>query len=154
MSKIFKIAYILSHYLFRKKSYLLLNILYLIAEKVTVPDGKHRGGNLMVIPINAKEDRRSWKRYIVLLKGKYLLDTVKRHKECIIIDISREGACIKTPLEKKISRGDSICLEIFTKEATSIVINAAVQWTKKIEHGLLIGIRFETLIDAQAYDIL
>jgi hypothetical protein len=119
-----------------------------------VPDGKHIGGNLMAIPINAKEDRRSWKRYIVLLKGKYLLDKVKRHKECIIIDISREGACIKIPLEKNISRGDAICLEIFTKEATSIVINAAVQWTKKIEHGLLIGIRFETLIDAQAYDIL
>ena len=40
MSKIFKKAYILSHYLFRKKSYLLLNILYLIAEKLTVPDKK------------------------------------------------------------------------------------------------------------------
>jgi len=101
MSKIFKKAYILSHYLFRKKSYLLLNILYLIAEKATVPDGKHIGGNLMAIPINAKEDRRSWKRYIVLLKGKYLLDKDKRHKECIVIDISRQGACIKIPLEKK-----------------------------------------------------
>jgi uncharacterized protein YuzE len=152
MSKIFKKAYILSHYLFRKKSYLLLNILYLIAEKATVPDGKHIGGNLMAIPINAKEDRRSWKRYIVLLKGKYLLDKDKRHKECIVIDISRQGACIKTPIENKVSRGDEICLEIFTKEAASIVINAAVQWTKKIEHGLLIGIKFEALLDAQAYD--
>ena len=38
------------------------------------------------------------------------------------------------------------------KEAASIVINAAVQWTKKIEHGLLIGIKFESLLDAQLYD--
>jgi hypothetical protein len=106
----------------------------------------------MAIPINAKEDRRSWKRYIVLLKGKYLLDKDKRHKECIVIDISRQGACIKTPIENRVSRGDAIYLEIFTKEAASIVINAAVQWTKKIEHGLLIGIKFEALLDAQAYD--
>ncbi len=108
----------------------------------------------MAIPINAKEDRRLWKRYIILLTGKYLLDKDKRHKECIVIDISRQGACIKTPLENNVLRGDSICLEIFTKEKTSIVINSAIQWTKKIEHGLLIGIKFETLLDNQACDIL
>jgi len=106
----------------------------------------------MAIPINAKEDRRSWKRYIVLLKGKYLLDKDKRHKECIVIDISRQGACIKTPIENKVSRGDAICLEIFTTEAASIVINAAVQWTKKNRTRAAHRIKFEALIDAQAYD--
>jgi hypothetical protein len=107
----------------------------------------------MAIPINAKEDRRAWKRYIVLLKGKYLIDKVKRYKECIVIDISRQGACIKTPIENNVARGDSICLEISPKEASSAALNATVQWTKKIEHGLLIGIKFEALIDAKAYDI-
>jgi hypothetical protein len=108
----------------------------------------------MAIPINAKEDRRAWKRYIVLLKGKYLLDNVKRYKECIVIDLSRQGACIKTPIENNVSRGDSICLEISTNEVPSVAINAQVQWTKTVEHGLLIGIKFETLLDAQAYNIL
>jgi hypothetical protein len=113
-----------------------------------------RGENHMAISIDAHEDRRSWKRYIVLLTGRYLLNNDKRHKECMVIDISRQGACIKTPNENKISRGDSICLEMFTKGTTSIVIDATVQWTKQIEHGLLMGIKFATLLDAQAYDIL
>jgi hypothetical protein len=113
-----------------------------------------RGENHMAISIDAHEDRRSWKRYIVLLTGRYLLNNDKRHKECMVIDISRQGACIKTPNENKISRGDSICLEMFTKGTTSIVIDATVQWTKQIEHGLLMGIKFAALLDAQAYDIL
>jgi hypothetical protein len=108
----------------------------------------------MAIPINAKEDRRTWKRYIVLLKAKYLLNNVKRYKECIVIDLSRQGACIKTPVENKVSRGDSICLEVFTKGATSIVIDATVQWTKQVEHGLLIGIKFETVLDSKTSDLL
>ena len=108
----------------------------------------------MAIPINIKEDRRAWKRSIVLLKAKYMLNNVRRYKECIVIDISRQGACIKTPIENKISRGDSISLEISGNDTTNVAITAEIKWTKKIENGLLIGIQFETLLDTQANHIL
>ncbi len=108
----------------------------------------------MTIPINAKEDRRAWRRYIVLLKGKYFLDNFKHYKECIIVDISRQGACIKTPLETNVSRGDAICLQLLTDKETNLNINAEVQWTKAIDHGSLMGIKFETLLDIHATNIV
>lgn len=108
----------------------------------------------MAIPIHAKEERRAWKRYIVLLKGKYLLDNFRHYKECIVIDISRQGACIKTPIEDNVSRGDAICLKLVNDKESCLKINAEVQWTKTIEHGSLIGIKFESPFDIQATKIL
>lgn len=108
----------------------------------------------MAIPIHAKEDRRTCKRYIVLLKGRYLLDSSTHYKECIVIDISRQGACIKTPIENNVSRGDAISLQLVSDRETCLKINAEVQWTKTIEHGSLIGIKFESPFDIQATKIL
>jgi hypothetical protein len=105
----------------------------------------------MEIPANIKEDRRSWKRFDLLMKANYFLPKNTWYKECAIIDISRQGACIKTPAETDIRAGSSISLELFTKEIQSVNIKGIIKWIKESENGLIIGIKFNSALDNKIY---
>ena len=55
-----------------------------------------------------KENNRSWQRFNILLKTRYLLDDFSWYRECVIIDISRQGASINLPIDENVALGNSM----------------------------------------------
>jgi hypothetical protein len=94
-------------------------------------------------PIPLKENSRTWQRFNILLRAKYFLEDVSWYRECVIIDISREGASVNLPIEEKISLGTSVILEIMNKELENITLKGVVKWIKHSERALLVGVRFK-----------
>jgi hypothetical protein len=62
------------------------------------------------------------KRSAVLLPARYFLLNSTYPKEGVIIDVSRQGACVKLPTEKSISKGSIIILEVFDKQFNNILL--------------------------------
>lgn len=98
-------------------------------------------------PVPLKENSRACQRFNILLKGKYLLEGVSWYRECVIIDISREGASVNMPIEEKISLGTFVILEIVNKQLDNIILKGAVKWIKQSENALLVGVRFKKLLN-------
>jgi hypothetical protein len=100
-------------------------------------------------PVDLKQNIRSWQRFNVLLKAKYLLEDLSWYRECVIIDISREGASINLPIDEKISLGTFVILVIVTKQLENIILQGKIKWIKQAEHTVLVGIKFKKLLDFQ-----
>lgn len=94
-----------------------------------------------------KGNNRSWQRFNVLLKTRYLLDDFSWYREGVIIDISRQGASINLPIDENVALGNSIILEIITKQLESITMNGEITWIKQFEKAFLIGVQFKKLLD-------
>jgi len=98
-------------------------------------------------PVPLKENSRSWQRFNILLKAKYFLEDFSWYREGVIIDISREGASVNLPIEEKISLGTFVILEIVNKQLENILLKGEIKWIKQSENALLVGIRFQKLLD-------
>lgn len=98
-------------------------------------------------PVALKENSRSCQRFNVLLNAKYFLEDFNWYRECVIIDISRQGASINLPIDEKIALGISIILELITKQLESITIKGEITWIKQFENAFLIGVQFKKLLD-------
>ena len=96
-----------------------------------------------------KENNRSWQRFNVLLKAKYFLDDFSWYREGVIIDISRQGTSINLPIDEKVALGNSIILEVVTKQLDNVTFKGEIVWIKQSENAFLIGIRFKKLLDCQ-----
>jgi len=99
--------------------------------------------------IALKENVRSWQRFNVLLNAKYFLEDFSWYRECVIIDISRQGASINLPIDEKVALGTSIILEIVTNQLDNVTFKGEIVWIKQSENAFLIGIRFKKLLDFQ-----
>lgn len=100
-------------------------------------------------PVDLKENIRSWQRFNILLKARYLLDELSWYRECVIIDISREGASINLPIEENVALGTCVILEITNKQLENIILQGKIKWIKQYENSLLVGVRFKKLLDFQ-----
>ena len=99
----------------------------------------------------ATEDRRTFKRFGVLLKVSYFLYNAPYPKEGLMIDVSRTGASIKIQKESNLSVGGTILLEILAKDFNNINIKAAISWVKQTEDGFVIGVRFNKPLDDPSF---
>ena len=95
----------------------------------------------------ATEDRRSFKRFGILLKISYFLHNAPYPKEGLMIDISRTGACLKIQKETNLSAGSTILLEILAKDFNNINIKGNIIWVKQTEEGFVIGVKFNKPLD-------
>jgi len=96
-----------------------------------------------------KGNNRSWQRFNVLLKTRYFLEDFSWYREGVIIDISRQGASINMPIDEKVALGNSIILDVITKELESITIKGKITWIKQFEKAFLIGVQFKKLLDVR-----
>jgi len=62
--------------------------------------------------VDLKENRRAEKRFLVFIQARFLVAHSQRYKECIIIDISRTGACAKLPRGEIVTIGGEIFLNL------------------------------------------
>ena len=95
----------------------------------------------------ATEDRRTFKRFGVLLKISYFLYNAPYPKEGLMLDISRTGACIKTQKETNFSVGGTILLEILARDLNNINIKGEIIWAKQTEEGFVVGVKFNKPLD-------
>ena len=100
------------------------------------------------IVVTVKSNERSNSRFMVLMKAQYFLnDQWNRYRECLIIDISRDGACIKLPSDTKISLDELVNVELFSKENESVQFSGPVKWIRRSENALIAGIKLKKLLD-------
>jgi uncharacterized protein YuzE len=95
--------------------------------------------------IPAKQNQRTWERFIALLKAHYAVEHSTLYKECIIIDISMKGACVKLQRDKNISTGTSIFLKVLTKDQKKHTIQGEIVWIEQTENAYIAGINFKKL---------
>ncbi len=91
--------------------------------------------------VELKKNRRAGKRFTMLFQTRFLVANSSNYKDCIIIDISRTGACAKLPAGEKVMIGDEICFELpaVMKRALSshiYILRHPVQLSKVVR-GLL-----------------
>jgi len=96
-----------------------------------------------------KENSRSWRRFNVLLNAKYFLEGVNWYRECVIIDISKQGASVNLPIDEKVVLGTNVILEVITKQLENVIFKGKIVWIKQSESTFLIGIKFKKLLDFQ-----
>ena len=61
------------------------------------------------------EDKRSWYRFKFVLKGKYSHEQHSRQRECTVLDISVNGACLKLPRDEDFAAGAPIFIEVLNR---------------------------------------
>jgi hypothetical protein len=88
---------------------------------------------------------------MVILKAHYFFEHCNWYRECLIIDISRKGACTKLPIDEKIIRGAVIFLEIFNKQFQSTTVRGTIIWIKQTENAFIIGIKFKKVLDSHTF---
>jgi hypothetical protein len=103
--------------------------------------------------IDLKENRRIGKRFMVLFQARFLVVHSQSYKECIIIDISRKGACAKLPPGENVMIGGEIFFELPTKGLDNVMVKGEVVWSKQIENGFIIGVKFKKLLDSEILKI-
>ncbi len=92
--------------------------------------------------------KRVYQHFAVFLRMHYALGNSNDLQEGAIIDISRDGACIKIQNERNISKGDTISLEIQTKDFNNITINGEIIRFKHTKDGYVVDIKFNKLYDS------
>ena len=108
---------------------------------------------LMHNPIEINEERRSCRRFAVLLKAQYFTEKQHAYRDCTIINISRSGAAIMLPKEENAVKGNTIFLEVL-KGLESIRLKGSIVRLSLIENGFLAGVRFTKLIDMNTLQLL
>ena len=105
-------------------------------------------------PKTVNENKRVHKRSAVLLPVRYFLLNSTYPKEGVIIDVSRQGACVKLPTEKSISKGSGIILEVFDKQFNNITIRGEVVWIRQTADTFIVGVKFQKLLDMNTFNNL
>ena len=97
------------------------------------------------------EEKRAFPRYAIdkQLKGRYIIKGVdRRWEECIILNVSHIGICIRFQTEEAINPGSTINLEIeVPEESKPINVKGVLKWiweTGKVHEG---GVELSSLID-------
>ena len=130
----------------------------LINNSLTVPKFNFKsiirqGGIIMQNTVGLKENRRDEKRFLVFIQARFLMAHSQRYKECVIIDISRTGACAKLPRGEIVTIGGEIFFELPTKELENGTVKGEIVWSKQIENGFIIGVKFKNLLDKKILKI-
>ena len=95
--------------------------------------------------VDLKENRKASKRFTLLLQTRFLIADAQQYRECIIIDISRTGACAKIPVCENVMIGNEILFELPTKELNNATVKGEIVWSQQIENGFIIGVKFKKL---------
>jgi hypothetical protein len=96
-------------------------------------------------------ERRAFPRYAVdkQLKGRYFLEGVdRRWEECIILNVSHIGICVRFQTKEAIDPGSTINLEIeVPEESKPINVKGVLKWiweTGNVHEG---GVELSSLLD-------
>ena len=100
------------------------------------------------------EDERSWDRYKLFLKAQYSFDQSSRKRECTVLDISLNGACLKLPKNEDVAAGDPIFFEVLNREMNKVNIEAVVVWSQPTDRSVLVGCWSVTLLDTAIFESL
>ena len=71
-------------------------------------------------PERTSEDKRSWDRFKFVLTGNYSHEQRSRQRECIVLDMSENGACLKLPRDDDFAAGAPIFIEVLNREMNKI----------------------------------
>ena len=96
--------------------------------------------------VELKENGRAGKRFTLLFQTRFLVAHSQGYKECIIIDISRKGACAKLPAGENVMIGGEIFFEIPANGLENVTAKGEVVWSQQIENGFIIGVKFKKLL--------
>jgi hypothetical protein len=100
------------------------------------------------------DDNRSWDRFKLFLKAKYSCEQFSRKKECTVLDISENGACLKLQKDANIAEGDPIFFEVLNREMKKIPIECRVIWSQHTGESVLVGSRFTEKLDTEVFEKL
>jgi hypothetical protein len=96
--------------------------------------------------VELKENRKTGKRFTLLFQTRFLAANSQQYKECIIIDISRTGACAKLPAGENVMIGGEIFFELPANGLENVTVKGKVVWSQQIENGFIIGVKFKKLL--------
>ena len=91
---------------------------------------------------NVIEEHQNRKRYVVFLHAKYLLKPREETGECVVVNITSNGACIMFPHEAVFAKGDALSLKIKTKGSEIVTATGNFVWCKKMETAWVTGVEF------------
>jgi hypothetical protein len=100
------------------------------------------------------EDKRSWGRFKFVLKGKYSHEQRSSQRECTVLDMSVNGACLKLPRDDDFAAGAPIFIEVLNREMNKMNIEARVVWSQHTEENVLVGSRFTETLDTDIFESL
>ena len=100
------------------------------------------------------EDKRSWDRFKFVLKGNYSHEQRSRQRECIVLDMSVNGACLKLPRDDDFAAGAPIFIEVLNREMNKINLEARVVWSQHTDESVLVGSLFVTILDTDIFESL
>jgi len=97
------------------------------------------------------EDERSRDRFKLFLKAKYSFEQSSRKRECTVLDISVNGACLKLPKDVDVAAGDPIYFEVLNKDMNKVSIESLVVWSQQTDESVLVGCWFVTKLDTATF---
>ena len=100
------------------------------------------------------EDQRSWDRFKLVLKGKYSHEQGSRQRQCTVLDMSVNGACLKLPKDEEFADGAPLFIEILNREMNKVPIEALIVWSQHTGESVLVGSRFPRTLDKEIFDSL
>ena len=96
-------------------------------------------------------EKRAFPRYAIdkQLKGRYFLEGVERRwGECIILNVSHIGICIRFQTEEAIDHGSAINLEIeVPEESKPINVKGVLKWICATDNVYEGGVELSGLLD-------
>ena len=102
----------------------------------------------------SSENKRLWDRFELFLKAKYSCEQFSRKKECTVLDMSVDGACLKLPKDVDVVEGALIVIELLNKVMNKVSIESLVVWSQQTDESVLVGCWFVTMLDASTFDSL
>ena len=100
------------------------------------------------------EDKRSCDRFKLFLKAKYSCEQFSGKKECTVLDMSVNGACLKLQKNADVAEGSSIFFEVLNQEMKTIPIEARIVWSQHTGESVLVGSNFIQTLDKDIFDSL
>lgn len=102
----------------------------------------------------SSNDKRSWDRFKLFLKAKYSCEQISKKKECTVLDMSENGACLKLQKDANLAEGDPIYFEVLNRDMKKIPIEAMVVWSQHTGESVLVGSRFSEKLDTETFEKL
>ena len=94
------------------------------------------------------KDKRSWVRFKFVLKGKYSHEQRSSQRECTVLDMSVDGACLKLPKDAL------IVIELLNKDMNKVSMESLVMWSQHTGVSVLVGCKFKQALDTAVFDSL
>jgi hypothetical protein len=102
----------------------------------------------------SSENKRLWDRFELFLKAKYSCEQFSRNKECTVLDMSVDGACLKLLKDVDVVEGALIVIELLNKDMNKVSIESLVVWIQNTGVSVLVGCKFKQALDTATFENL